>query len=143
MVGGKNLALHPEIQSQESAPNLIDRLWEGAKIVHAPAFQPGARFQVYDDHIPFMQQGLPAVDLIDLDYPEWHTSKDVPASCSAASLAQAGRVLLWHLYPLDASSWGPGRAPGPCRRIGYTALGLETIGQGRAANPLAKPTLPP
>ncbi|HKA25305.1 MAG TPA: M28 family peptidase [Candidatus Eisenbacteria bacterium] len=104
MVGGKNLALHPEIQSQESAPNLIDRLWEGAKIVHAPAFQPGARFQVYDDHIPFMQQGLPAVDLIDLDYPEWHTSKDVPASCSAASLGQVGRVLLWHLYTLDVSS---------------------------------------
>src|SRR5262249_23854706 len=86
MVGGKNLALHPEIQSQESAPHLIDRLWEGAKSVAAPGFQPGARFQVYDDHIPFMQQGLPAVDLIDLDYPEWHTSKDVPASCSAASL---------------------------------------------------------
>ena len=101
MVGGKGLALHPELASQESAANLVDRLWEGAKRVHAPAFQPGARFQVYDDHIPFIREGIPAIDLIDLDYPEWHTSRDVPAACSAASLGQVGRVLLWHLYSLD------------------------------------------
>lgn len=104
MVGGKSLALHPEVQSVESAPNLVDRLWAGAKTVHAPAFLPGARFQVYDDHIPFIREGIPAVDLIDLDYPEWHTARDLPASCSAASLGQVGRVLLWHLYTLQVSS---------------------------------------
>jgi len=104
LVGGKNLALHPEVQSMESAPNLVDRLWAGAKTVHAPAFQAGVRFQVYDDHIPFIREGIPAVDLIDLDYPEWHTSRDVPASCSATSLGQVGRVLLWHLYTLQVSS---------------------------------------
>jgi hypothetical protein len=103
MVGGKNLALHPEAQSQESAPNLVDRLWAGAKAVHAPAFLPGVKYQVYDDHIPFIREGIPAVDLIDLDYPEWHTSRDVPANCAAGSLGQVGRVLLWHIYTLDVS----------------------------------------
>jgi hypothetical protein len=103
MVGGKNLALHPEVQSQESAPNVVDRLWAGAKIVHAPAFLPGAKYQVYDDHIPFIREGIPAVDLIDLDYPEWHTSRDVPANCAATSLGQVGRVLLWHIYTLQTS----------------------------------------
>ena len=69
--------------------------------MRATAFVPEAKFEVFDDHIPFQRGGIPAVDLIDLDDPHWHTVNDVPANCDAASLGQVGRVLLWHLYTLE------------------------------------------
>ena len=52
--------------------------------------------RVYDDHVPLLQAGIPAVDLIDFDFPEWHTTGDVPAVCDPASLGQVG-TLAWSL----------------------------------------------
>jgi hypothetical protein len=46
-----------------------------------------------DDHTPFLQRGIPAVDIIDFDYPYWHTTQDMPDKVSAASLERVGRVL--------------------------------------------------
>ena len=31
---------------------------------------------VEDDHIPFVKAGVPSLDIIDLDYPQWHTAQD-------------------------------------------------------------------
>ena len=31
---------------------------------------------VEDDHMPFLKAGVPALDIIDLDYPQWHTPQD-------------------------------------------------------------------
>ena len=47
-----------------------------------------------DDHLPFLQAGIPAVDLIDFEYPYWHTIDDTPERCSAQSLSQVGRTLM-------------------------------------------------
>lgn len=101
MVGRRGVQIHPEVNSTSAAPNLVERLWEGAGKVRAPAFVDGARHQVYDDHVPFIQAGIPAVDLIDLDDPHWHTLQDLPEHCDPTSLGQVGRVLLWHLYTLE------------------------------------------
>jgi Zn-dependent M28 family amino/carboxypeptidase len=49
---------------------------------------------VYDDHIPFLNAGIPAIDLIDFDYPSWHTTHDTVDKCSAESLSGVGKVLL-------------------------------------------------
>jgi glutaminyl-peptide cyclotransferase len=46
-----------------------------------------------DDHVPFAQRGIPAVDVIDFDYPYWHTTQDTPDKVSAGSLERVGRVL--------------------------------------------------
>jgi Zn-dependent M28 family amino/carboxypeptidase len=51
-----------------------------------------------DDHIPLLQIGIPCIDLIDLDYPYWHTISDTPDKCSASSLDQVGRVLVHLIY---------------------------------------------
>ena len=48
---------------------------------------------VTDDHEPFLRVGIPAVDLIDFDFPEWHTHADTPEVCDPASLEQVGRLL--------------------------------------------------
>jgi hypothetical protein len=41
-----------------------------------------------------LQVGIPAVDIIDFDYPHWHRLTDVPANCSADGLEQVGKVLM-------------------------------------------------
>ena len=46
-----------------------------------------------DDHVPFLQRGIPAVDIIDFDYPYWHTVDDTLDKVSAEKLEEVGRVL--------------------------------------------------
>ncbi len=36
---------------------------------------------------------IPTIDLIDFDYPPWHTMGDTPDKCSALSLAKVGWVV--------------------------------------------------
>jgi glutaminyl-peptide cyclotransferase len=104
MVGRRGLRLYQEANSRDAAGNLVDRLWAGARKVDAPAFLPEVRYNVVDDHIPFIRAGIPGVDLIDLDDPNWHTAQDTPAGCDPGSLGQVGRVLLWHVYTLETES---------------------------------------
>ena len=46
-----------------------------------------------DDHVPFAQRGIPAVDLIDFDYPAWHTTGDTADKVSPLSLERIGRTI--------------------------------------------------
>jgi len=46
-----------------------------------------------DDHIPFLRAGIPSVDIIDIDYPYWHTTSDTPDHVSARSRKLFGEVL--------------------------------------------------
>ena len=46
-----------------------------------------------DDHTPFLQRGILAADLIDFDYPYWHTTQDTADKVAPASLERVGRVL--------------------------------------------------
>ncbi|RLC90448.1 MAG: hypothetical protein DRI37_01430 [Chloroflexi bacterium] len=54
---------------------------------------PQAKYAMEDDHIPFMRRGIPSVDMIDFDYPYWHTTQDTPDKVSAESLEAIGRTL--------------------------------------------------
>ena len=53
---------------------------------------------IIDDHLPFIQAGLKAIDLIDFDYQYWHTLEDTPDKCSGESLDDVGRVLLEYIW---------------------------------------------
>ena len=46
-----------------------------------------------DDHLPFLEKGIPAVLLIDFDYPWWHTTSDTLDKVSADSLDAVGETL--------------------------------------------------
>ncbi len=59
----------------------------GAQFVDEPG---GA---ILDDHLPFRALGIPAVDIIDIDYPYWHTTEDTLDKVSAESLERVGRTL--------------------------------------------------
>jgi hypothetical protein len=93
MVGDRDLAIPREGFSTAFAPDLVDALWDVAGRLGEPAFVDAMGDSVADDHLPLNVAGIPTVNLIDFDYPAWHTSADTPARTSASSLAAVGRVV--------------------------------------------------
>jgi peptidase M28-like protein len=52
---------------------------------------------VLDDHTPLNAAGISTIDLIDFDYPPWHTADDTIDKLSAESLETVGRVVVYYL----------------------------------------------
>lgn len=98
MVGDRDLEIPIEPFSEVGAPQLRRGLYEIARRIGVDAFVEQLGPAVEDDHVPLLRAGIPAVDLIDFDYPYWHTLGDTPDKCSAESLMQVGRVLAEYLY---------------------------------------------
>jgi len=98
MVGRRGLRIRREAISQRSSPALMERIFHTAAALGLGVFEDAPGRAVYDDHVPLLRVGLPAVDLVDLDDPHWHTLADVPANCSAASLEQVGRLVTQLVY---------------------------------------------
>ena len=94
MVGSKTMVLHWEGNSRKNASNIVDLVWEEARSLGVRNFRSDVKHTVFDDHIPFLNAEIPAIDLIDFDYPYWHTTHDTVDKCSAESLEAVGRVLL-------------------------------------------------
>lgn len=77
-----------------SDPELRRELWDiASELGYGDVFIPRRRYTVLDDHVPFKQLGIPAVDIIDFDYPYWHTTEDTIDKASPDSLLRAGRTL--------------------------------------------------
>jgi len=92
MIGDADLNIYQERNSDTA---LTASIWATAKrLGYESLFIPQPRYRVIDDHVPFLEKSLPAVDLIDLDYPYWHTLADTPDKVSAHSLQAEGDVLL-------------------------------------------------
>jgi Zn-dependent M28 family amino/carboxypeptidase len=73
---------------------LSARVWAvAAQLGYADYFLPLPKYTMLDDHIPFRDRGIPAIDIIDFDYPYWHTTADTADKVSAASLERVGRTL--------------------------------------------------
>lgn len=98
LVGDRDLRIHPEVQSARRAANLVALVLEGARATGARSFRAEPLHTVTDDHVPLLEAGVPAVDIIDFDYPAWHTHRDLPDQTSAASLAEVARVAAWIVY---------------------------------------------
>jgi hypothetical protein len=94
MVGDRDLRLPRE---RNSAPNLVDAIWSAARQTGSEAFVDDMGPGMLDDHTPFLERGWPAVDIIDFEYPYWHTAQDTLDKVSAESLDQVGRTLLFWL----------------------------------------------
>jgi len=98
MVGDRDLSIYPERTSVARASNLVDLVLQAARATGARNFHAEPRYTVVDDHVPLLDRGVPAVDIIDFDYPAWHTRADLPDQVSAASLAEVARVAAWLVY---------------------------------------------
>lgn len=98
MVGDRELALPVEGVSLAYAPQLVKMVWGRAERLGLTAFTSEPRGEVIDDHLPFLEAGIPAVDVIDFDYPYWHTTADTPDKCSAQSLEVVGELMQSLIY---------------------------------------------
>lgn len=98
MVGDKDLNIYKEQYSYTYAPEIVDLIWEKAAKLKLNNFYPQVRYSVWDDHMPLILAGIPTVDIIDFDYPYWHTLQDTPDKCSAQSLEVVGKLLISILY---------------------------------------------
>ena len=99
MVGDADLKLYKE---HNSNVELMEQIWEQARLLgFEEVFLPEYKFSVLDDHTPFIEAGIPAVDIIDLDYPYWHTTADTADKVSIESLQIVGDTLLAWILSLD------------------------------------------
>jgi Zn-dependent M28 family amino/carboxypeptidase len=91
MVGDKNQNIYMDANSD---PMLAKHLWQiGDSLGLANYFIPRIKYAMLDDHTPFIAHGIPAVDIIDFDYPFWHTTHDTADKLSPDSLEHVGTVL--------------------------------------------------
>jgi len=98
MVGDRQLTIKRETYSTSW---LTDLIWASARRLGQRAFLP-EDFAVEDDHRPFLDAGVPAVNIIDLDYAAWHKKNDTLDQVSARSLQTVGDVFLGALPQIEA-----------------------------------------
>jgi len=99
MVGDVDLKIYKEHNSNQE---LNEQIWEHARLLgYENVFLPDYKFSILDDHIPFLEAGIPAVDIIDLDYPYWHTTQDTVDKVSAESLQVVGDTLFAWILSLE------------------------------------------
>ena len=95
MIGDKNLDID---RDHNSTPWVLDVVKKAATHFGYQSYFFAHENQVEDDHLPFVQRGVPSADIIDLDYgPQnsyHHTAQDTMDKLSAKSLTIVGNVFL-------------------------------------------------
>jgi hypothetical protein len=103
MIGDRDLVIKRE---SRSTPWLTDAIWSAARRLKRPEFSDEST-PIEDDHLNFLEAGVPAVDLIDLEYytrtgsVAWHTRDDTLENVSARSLETVAEVLLAALPAIE------------------------------------------
>lgn len=91
-----------ESYSFDSAPEVVEELWAlGRTMGYSDQFPDRQRGYITDDHVPFVQRGIPAIDIIDLNYPFWHTVEDTIDKISPQSLDRPGDVVEMYLIQTE------------------------------------------
>jgi len=90
------------MRESNSTPWLTDIIWSTAQKMGRASIFVDASTPIEDDHIPFLSAGVPATDIIDLDYPAWHTPADTLDQTQARSLQIVGDVVVAALAPIEA-----------------------------------------
>jgi len=98
MIGDRDLQIYRERLSERYAKEINDKIWNAAARLGVPQFIDSVKHDILDDHVPLIAAGIPTVDIIDFEYPHWHTHADTPDKCDTASLSAVGRVVLDVIY---------------------------------------------
>jgi len=94
LFAGKGATYPVEENSRLLAGPLCEDLWKVAADVGVKNFVWEQGPNVLDDHLALNRAGIPAVDIIDFDYPHWHRLSDTPDKISAESMANVAKVLM-------------------------------------------------
>jgi Zn-dependent M28 family amino/carboxypeptidase len=93
MVGDRDLQIYQEGNSLTGAPDVVDLVWRAARALgYQQYFIAAPKPVLLDDHVELQKVGLPAIDVVDFDYPAWHTPDDTIDKVSAQSLQIVGDV---------------------------------------------------
>lgn len=79
---------------KSSDPELVQEIWQTAADLNIGTFISEPKHRILDDHTPFLKKEIPAIDIIDFDYPYRHTTQDTLDKISGESLKNVGDVLL-------------------------------------------------
>jgi hypothetical protein len=96
MISDKDLAVYEERNSMfwKDTQPLVREIWGTAARLEVKEFIPRQKHEVEDDHVLLHELGdIPCIDVIDFDYPAWHTEGDTPDKCSPLSMAKVGWVI--------------------------------------------------
>lgn len=101
MVGDLDARFVRESRSLQADPDLVDLVWDLGRSHGGQEQFTDQERSVLDDHVPFIEAGIPAVDLIDFGRdtgfpPYWHTTEDDLDVLDAEMLGLVGRVV-WDL----------------------------------------------
>ena len=133
MVGGRDLMLD---RDTNSTPWLLDAVWQAARKLGVQDHFPDVPSPVEDDHIEFLQAGVHAVDIIDLNHYAqagwWHTREDTLDKISARSLQIVGDVLMAALPSIEARLV-KGTAPSPSKTAPKTKVKAKKIAASSGA----------
>lgn len=103
MVGDADPSFPIEAYSMEGAGQVVQRIWGiAADLGYRRFFPMDQTSRVVDEHIQFIDAGIPVADIIDFEYGPahafWHTPRDVPANTSAQTLFMVGDVVAEVVY---------------------------------------------
>jgi glutaminyl-peptide cyclotransferase len=101
MIGDADLNI---LMERNSDQEITRDIWEvAAQRGHGDVFIPQFGYSILDDHTPFLERGIRAIDIIDFDYPYWHTVEDTADKVSPDSLYAVGDTLLhWLTGPMHS-----------------------------------------
>lgn len=94
MIGDANLTI---TLPSDSPPELANGILVSADALNVRSNFSFFRSQLLDDHVPLARRHIPSIDLIDFDYPPWHTADDTLDKLSPNSLQTVGQVTLHYL----------------------------------------------
>jgi glutaminyl-peptide cyclotransferase len=95
LVADKDLQLYQEGNSLVGAPEVVELVWGTAKdLGYGGYFIASPRHTLIDDHLELQKAGIRAIDVVDFDYPAWHTTEDTIDKVSPGSLQVVGDVAL-------------------------------------------------
>jgi Zn-dependent M28 family amino/carboxypeptidase len=105
MVGERDARFTQEQNSLALAPEVVRRVWDMAEeLGHGEFFPDRIGPAVNDDHVVLNEAGIRTIDVIDFDYPYWHTPEDTPDKVDAETLGAVGDVVLALIRRLGGQS---------------------------------------
>jgi len=95
LIADKDLQIFQEGNSLVGAPEVVELVWNVAKdLGYAGTFVATPKHTLIDDHLELQKVGIRAIDVVDFDYPSWHTKDDTIDKVSGASLQIVGDVAM-------------------------------------------------
>lgn len=91
----------PEGYSLQRQPALVREFWDIANELFPDNFLHQPVGFVMDDHLPYLFKDMPCINLIDLDFPQWHTPSDDLSAVSADTMQMVGMTVLEFVYQRD------------------------------------------